>query len=80
MGRRDFRVITTHESALTALDKFEEYMEELQLRLELAISETGVGPRWEGELRRRVLDRAKLDLRELQRPFDSQWHWPIRVF
>ena len=80
MGRRDFHVVTTHERALAALDAYEDYMEELQLRLDSAISDTGVGPRWEGELRRRVLDRAKLDLRELRRSFDSQSHWPIRVF
>ena len=73
-------MVTTHESALAALDEFEDYMEELELRLAQAISETGVGPRWEGELRRRVLDDAKLDLRELRRPFDWQFHWPIRVF
>jgi hypothetical protein len=80
MGRRDFHVVATHERALAALDQLEDYLDELQLRLDSAISETGIGPRWEGEIRRRVLDQAKLDLRELRRPFDSQWHWPIRIF
>ena len=80
MGRRDFSVVTTHEAALVVLDEFENYLEELQLRIDQAIAETGVGPRWEGELRRKVFEDAKLDLRELRRPFDTQWHWPIRVF
>jgi hypothetical protein len=78
MGRRNFEVVSTHARALTALDQFGKFLEELQLRLDTAISETGIGPRWEGEIRRRGLDEAKLDLRELCRPFDSpQGHWPI---
>ncbi len=80
MGRRDFHVVTSHERALAALGEFESFLDELQLRLDSAIAETGIGPRWEGEIRRRVLDQAGLDLRELRRPFDSQGHWPIRVF
>lgn len=77
MGRRDFYVVTDHERAMAALNEFENFMEELQTRLDTAIMETGVGPRWEGEIRRRVLDQAGLDLRELRRPFDSRGHWPI---
>lgn len=77
MGRHDFNVVPTHERAIAALDEFENFMEELQLRLDTAIAETGVGARWEGEIRRRVLDEAKLDMRELRRPFDSRGHWPI---
>jgi len=79
MGRRNFGVVTSHERALAALDEFENFLDELQLRLDTAISETGIGPRWEGEIRRQVLDQAGLDLRELRRPFDSQGHWPLRV-
>jgi hypothetical protein len=80
MGRRNFHVVTSHDRALAALDEFENFLDELQLRLDSAIYEAGVGPRWEGEIRRRVLDQAALDLRELRRPFDSRGYWPIRVF
>ena len=77
MGRRDFQVVATHERALAALDELENFLEEVQLRLDSAIFETGVGPRWESEIRRRILDEAQLDLRELSRPFDAQGHWRI---
>lgn len=76
-GRRDFHVVSTHQQAEVALNEIENFLDELQERLETAIAETGVGPRWEGEIRRRVLNQAHLDLRELRRPFDLQSRWPI---
>jgi hypothetical protein len=76
-GRRDFHVVATHERAMAALDRFEDFLDELQARVDAAILDTGVGPRWEGEMKRRVLEQAHLDLRELRRPFDLQSNWPI---
>lgn len=79
MGRRRFEVSSAPEDCMRALDDLGRFLDDLEERLIADIADMGIGPRWEGEVRRRVLDRAGLHLSELRRPFESRGDWPIPV-
>lgn len=77
MGRRNFEVANAPDDCMGALDELGRFLDDIEERLSTSIAEMGIGPRWEGEVRRRVLDRAGLHLSELRRPFESRGDWPI---
>ncbi|MEV5303755.1 hypothetical protein [Streptomyces diastaticus] len=77
MGRRNFEVANAPDDCMRALDELGRFLDEIEERLSSGMAEMGIGPRWEGEVRRRVLDRAGLHLSELRRPFESRGDWPI---
>lgn len=71
LGRRAISAPLTDEEAIRKLDELEEIVRGLEAELDSAMEATGVGFRFEGEVKRRALDAVSVDLRGLRRPFFS---------
>lgn len=77
LGRRKFEVSTEESKAHAALQALDGVIEEFAYELDEAIVGAGVGARYEPDVRREVLSRLGVNLRDLERDFGAQRRWSI---
>lgn len=74
-GRRRFSLPTTEAQAVVALARLAEILADFDTQFDEAIFATGVGPRFEADVRQRVLTGLGVQLTTMRIPFHSgEWH------